>query len=1539
MKRCSSSVFPAVALLAAIMIGTTGCPDGGAPLDPPVAEGNRAPRITIIDVITPTGDGNAEQGDTIRIDFNAEDSDDRAFVTIFASASDNPTAGADRIPILSNFPIGPGTGGGQAFWRTTTVTPGSYFIFGEIDDRTFDPVAGTGNPPVLSTFTSPVLIAPKGTGPENVPPELTVELPASDGGFTNGDVLSIRYTARDANSDVDELSFTYFFDQDRNAANDATQPPLEMGEFALTSGSVAPGTNFQRLDTIPIDLNDIPVRIETDEGGRPLPYFLRVRVDDGKGGVVNAYAPGAVRILRSPDDVVDLQQVGGSVAGAIWQGFDGAPDDPIRGSRAGSAFAAMGDLDGDGLDDFAIAAETASPFGANRVGEVYLLYGRERRVNQGLADVLPFSSGRYAGVLSLNTVGSFVPFPPTDERYQTIFNIRGSVIPQLPSITGETLGVTSIASIEDMSIFNPDPQRLPITRELLIGCPFGAGMVDLEDDDPCDSCVYDPEQRVPIACLETVFRNDLNGEVQFEGQNFLGGQWLPVDPDDAPPLFPPNVDFELDLERIAFFSALTIQVEGSLGENAPAVPFTVDFQLENSDGPSVVLNVTPNAEGDFNATFVFPLADLTLPAEPGESVPPSLYDGVFLLFARPSTDLEEFAITVRAQGSVREEANEAEPIKTIYGDGFPNRYPDLPQSSESGFDPITLNDLTIVCPPVNRTMNPLITDGFGNRDAQSCDIIAAGMIPCAGPDSQNGGDNISDQSFYESGLIFVNAGDDLVMRLVPGVDTDNDGTVDSGGTWLGDGFRVAPQSLFGQPPYLRQGGLGMRGGRFRGAWWNPVGVYDPRNLFGYTVDSIAEMDAFGPTETELLASAPAGGVFTTFAESLAASLAASYSNDPSDATVVTTAVASVDFGVTFNNVTSASLFVSGFAQNGAIIQLGLDDGAGGFVFDSVREALLWNGASPSPEQDGLPEIVYGDLIGDAVNFNIELTFVEDILQQFRNGSANLRVSIRPDCAVEFSSFQLNSATLVVTGLLSGTGYVHMFQGNDYTSNQIESFNCPPGTNGDPESGEDRPMSWPSFNCPGSALDIRTQCGPSIVSTFLGEQFQDALGFAHNAGDINLDGVVDFVMGAPGSDNDPFDPDLNCVFGNENAPLNNNGKVYLIYGTPTLNPTARPCDIPERLEVRGSHNDDQFGRVQGAAGDLNGDDNVDLFVGAEGYDADNLIGLPGAARVDAGFVGVIFGREIDQNAAQSIRPEHIGTPNFPGVKFIGGIPGARLGGGTTGNPQVFAGERGQHGVSSAGDFNRDGFDDLLITAPGQAWPGIKIEFLGNVADGDTVTINAGVAPTTFEFDLNNSVAPGNTRVALTAANPLSAQQALVSAMSIAAAESIGVSAVTSRTNFPFPLPDTPTVTFLRRQYSPNANWVTSSSPNVVVTSIQRQGVAYLVFGSDVLLHNKTFTLPQDINRRDSSGNRVLKGMIFVSAFEKNSGGNDTTPDEAPIEAVSSVGDIDGDGFVDIILGAPQADLINIIAPNERRQAAGEAYLIYGNEFGFNRGPLP
>ncbi|MBK8268397.1 MAG: FG-GAP repeat protein [Planctomycetes bacterium] len=521
-----------VALLAiSATVGMQCPPDEDAPLNPPIATGNRAPRVQITDVTTPKGDGSAEQGELVTIKFTAQDTEDRANVRVFASASDNPTA-ADEIPILTSFPVGPGEGSGTAFWRTNNVTPGSYFLFAEINDGSFNANDNTGNRPVVSTWADPVLIVPEGIGDENAAPVLTIDLPATDAGLSNDDVLTVRYNVSDADSDTDTLVVRVLFDRDRSTSNDATDVPLEVATQTLAPGTIAPGAIGLIQNDITIDLNVLPIRLETDEGRRPLPYFVRVQIDDGQGHVINKYAVGAIRLLRAPSDVVDLINTGSTVAGATWQGFDGNPVNPAGGSRAGSVFASPGDIDGDGFDDFLIGAETASPFNQSGVGEVYLIYGRQRRIPSDFAAILGYGSGRYAGVNALNTVGSYVPFPSTDPRFQRYFNIRGTIIPQEASL-GFGSGVSSIVGMPD-STGDGRP-------DFMVGLASTSSVFDQEDVDPCDSCTFDDAIRAPFPCLsDIVLRSGstaLVGEAE-EIEMVNAGQWAPVDPVGLSPLFP-----------------------------------------------------------------------------------------------------------------------------------------------------------------------------------------------------------------------------------------------------------------------------------------------------------------------------------------------------------------------------------------------------------------------------------------------------------------------------------------------------------------------------------------------------------------------------------------------------------------------------------------------------------------------------------------------------------------------------------------------------------------------------------------------------------------------------------------------------------------------------------------------------------------------------------------------------------------------------------------------------------------------------------------
>jgi Ca2+-binding RTX toxin-like protein len=181
--------------------------------------------------------------------------------------------------------------------------------------------------------------------------------------------------------------------------------------------------------------------------------------------------------------------------------------------------------------------------------------------------------------------------------------------------------------------------------------------------------------------------------------------------------------------------------------------------------------------------------------------------------------------------------------------------------------------------------------------------------------------------------------------------------------------------------------------------------------------------------------------------------------------------------------------------------------------------------------------------------------------------------------------------------------------------------------------------------------------PAQGFTILGTPDFDSGGFAvARAGDVNGDGFDDIILG----DSSARQPGRHY-----------SGESYVIYGNDTGHTDIDVANLlpSQGFRISGAFEYDFSGSSVSSAGDINGD----------GFD-DILIGAPSANpsdRYDAGIAYVIFGGD----APTDIDLRHLTVED--GFKIAGDSAG------------FFAGAR----VSSAGDLNHDGYDDLMVSATG------------------------------------------------------------------------------------------------------------------------------------------------------------------------------------------------------------------------------------------------
>jgi hypothetical protein len=392
-----------------------------------------------------------------------------------------------------------------------------------------------------------------------------------------------------------------------------------------------------------------------------------------------------------------------------------------------------------------------------------------------------------------------------------------------------------------------------------------------------------------------------------------------------------------------------------------------------------------------------------------------------------------------------------------------------------------------------------------------------------------------------------------------------------------------------------------------------------------------------------------------------------------------------------------------------------------------------------------------------------------------------------------------------------------------------------------------------------------------------------------AGDINGDGFDDLVIGATNADSNG----------------SNSGASYVLFGQAdsfAASINLNTLDGTNGFRLNGVAAEDYSGHSVSAAGDVNGDGFDDLVVGAIGADPNGV--FSGASYVVLGRASG-FAASIDLNT-------------------LDGDNGFRLDGGAAGDLSGVA-------VSTAGDINGDGFDDVVVSAsaadPNGANSGASYVVFGQ-AGGFAASLNLTNLDGTNGFRLNGVAAYDLSGRAISTAGDVngdgfddlvvgaylagpngaeSGASYVVFGQADSFAASLNLNSLDGTNGFR--LDGGAANDRSGRAVSAAGDFNGDGFDDLVVGAPfadpngSSSGASYLVFGQA-----GGFAASINLNTLDGSNGIRLDGF----AAEDYSG-----------RAVSAAGDVNGDGFDDLMVSAHGAD------PNGIN--SGASYVIFGREF--------
>ena len=324
----------------------------------------------------------------------------------------------------------------------------------------------------------------------------------------------------------------------------------------------------------------------------------------------------------------------------------------------------------------------------------------------------------------------------------------------------------------------------------------------------------------------------------------------------------------------------------------------------------------------------------------------------------------------------------------------------------------------------------------------------------------------------------------------------------------------------------------------------------------------------------------------------------------------------------------------------------------------------------------------------------------------------------------------------------------------------------------------------------------------------------------DAGDVNGDGIDDLIIGArSASPNGSKSGQSYVVFGSHSG-LGSDLNLSILNGS-------------NGFRINGIVTNDYSGISVSSAGDVNGDGIDDLIVGADRADPNGN---------DSGQSYVVFG-------------SHSGFAADFTPSALNGSNGFRING-------IAAGDYSSYSVSSAGDVNGDGIDDLIVGAIGADLNGSKSGqsyVVFGSRNGFGSALNLSTLNGSNGFIINGIAKDDNSGISVSSAGDVNGD----------GIDDLVIGAFRA---------------------SPNGS---------------KSGQSYVVFG----------------NRNGFGSALNLSTLNGINGFRING----IVAGDYSGSSVSSAGDVNGDGVGDLIIGAFSA------SPNGSK--SGQSYVVFGSRSGF------